>query len=177
MNRNGISIDESMAMVLDSIRERGGTATTSDVKQETPWDDNEQIKYRFRKLRDAGVLTIEDQGIDEDTGRRLPLRVELTEGGRELVKEHDIHEEAAESVREQQSLDERVGTLEEQMDKVRDDMWQLKSDVRGLRDDMTRLMQLADVPDASPEDGEQGGGVFDGAVDADADPDEFTFGE
>lgn len=170
-----MTIDTKTAAVLEAISKRGGTATTSTVKSDTYIDVNEEIKYRFRQLRDAGALVIEDQGIDPDTRRRLPLRVELTEDGHRLVEEHDLHSESSDGAREQRPLDERVGTLEEQMDKVRDDMWQLKSDVRGLRDDVERLKELADVPDGSTSEGESGG-VFDGAADdPDPNPSGFSF--
>lgn len=175
MKWNGITIDDSMAMILDVIDGHGGEATTSLVKAYTPLDDNEQVKYRFRRLRDAGVLSIEDQGIGDD-GRRLPLRVELTSEGQKFVENYDLYDESADPIRDQQSLDDRVSTLEDQMDRVRDDLWQLKSDVSELRDDVARLMAVTDVPETSPDEGESGC-VFDGAPNPNVDSDVFNFGE
>lgn len=161
---NGIEIDEKMAMVLDSIRQQNGSATTSDVKSDTQFEHNNSVKYRFRKLESAGIVKIEDQGIDPDTGRRLPLRVELTGDGRELITEYDIHQE---SVREQQSIENRVEILEAKMDKVRDDLWQMKNDMQNLREDVNRIMDALDL--SSPDEGEN--------VEVAVNADELNFGD
>lgn len=166
MNWNGVEIDERMALVIESIRQHDGRATTTDVKQDTPFEHNNSVKYRFRQLEEVGVVDIEDQGIDEETGRRLPLLVELTDDGQELVEKYDIH---ADSVREQQDIEERVRTLEAKVDKVRDDMWDLKSDLRGLCEDVDRILDVVELRDPG---GDSGGGVFDGV-----DSEELEFGE
>lgn len=136
-----VKIDARMAEVIIGIDRAGGTADTSEVKAVTELDAAEQVKYRFRQLRDAGYLGIERQGTDS-TGSPRPLLVSFTddvEADALVAKAERIYFDSDEHQAAVTEFDDRVTRLEKHNDRL----WEKLVDTRQkLREQKERIDQL-----------------------------------
>lgn len=137
MEIDGVYIDpasvEILRRLLDDPRHRSTTSEMKDHLARYDLDSRDSVKYRFRKLERAGLVDVTDPGLDED-GRRLPLRVQLTERGRDLVGDLDLTAEAPTEDVDAETLAEDVRELRERVDDV-------EAEVRKLRETYTRQMR------------------------------------
>jgi len=125
MEVDGVYLDPASIEVLRRLRDatahRSNTSEMKDHLDAYGLGNRESTKYRFRKLEDAGLVQVSDPGLD-DRGRRLPLRVELTEQGRDLVDGLDLDPEAPEDDIDAEEVAEAVRDLEERVDALEDDL-------------------------------------------------------
>jgi len=107
---NGVNLDAKALRVLLSIEQNGGMSNTSKVKSDTDIDDNEIVKYRFRKLEEAGFVELRQPSVDEN-GQLPPLEVIMTDLGETAVETLDLEEEISEgdSTEDLDDLAETVG--------------------------------------------------------------------
>lgn len=137
MEVDGVYLDPASIEVLRRLRDapahRSNTSEMKDHLDAYGLGNRESVKYRFRKLEDAGLVEVSDPGLD-DRGRRLPLRVELTEQGRDLVDGLDLDPEAPEDDVDAEQVAEAVRDLEERVEDIEDDL-------RKFRETYTRQMR------------------------------------
>jgi len=142
MEVDGVYIDpasvEILRRLVDAPRHRSNTSQMKEHLARYDLGNRESVKYRFRKLEDAGLVDVTDPGLDE-RGRRLPLRVQLTETGRDVVDELDVDGDDRDGEGERDDETEAAGddvdaaevidavrVVEEGVDDVEDDLQRLR---------------------------------------------------
>lgn len=167
---NGVPLDWKAREVLQAIDQHDGEANTTQIKDWTGIDHNQIIHHRYTKLVDAGLITTREGTTS--TNRTPPLVATLTDAGEEFVEneEYEVVEET-----DAMTMDERVTRLEQQLEKVRSDMWQVKSDIRGLRESFEDVLDHLEG-ETEVTTSRESGGLFDGARSDDVSADELDFG-
>ena len=137
---NNVELDWKAQDVLEALVDNGGEATTSEVKTYTGLERNEVIKYRFKKLSEAGL--VETYQPESRNGRPAAKVARITDAAEELLDgdgEVDLEVGVAD---DELTIDERMERLEKQMKRVRDTYGQVKQ----------RIVELEDEVDSHDED-------------------------
>ena len=89
--------------VRDRLQIYGGDIEVGDREKA-----NSRVKRRFDRLEEAGAITQEDGGVD-DNGEHQPREASITSKGRELVERYKLTEGVSE---DEETLPEKVNRLE-----------------------------------------------------------------
>ena len=140
MQVNGSKIDtlaeETLRELYDSDAESMNTVDVRDRLQIYGGDievgdrekANSRVKRRFDRLEEAGAITQEDGGVD-DNGEHQPRKVSITPEGRELVERYELTEGVSE---DEETLPEKVNRLERENARLEKE---LKKQIKSLEDD------------------------------------------
>lgn len=151
-NEVGVSLSGDAKEILKSVFDRGGSATTSEVKQDTGLD-TDTIRYRCRDSKDAlggvyGLVELSQVDPEEYFGNGFPPKmIELTEKGVESIESGLVGVEMFEggdggevrvSMEQFQQFSDRLGRLENRVNSV------LQGDYEGGGEDVEELRSEVD---------------------------------
>lgn len=180
---SNIQLTEPAEEVLQSLFDRGGEATTSEIKQDTGLTTS-KIRYRLTRSKDAlqdeyGLVSVSQVSPAEYSGTgHPPKRVELTRKGRKAISEgwvsperfqDNISDEVSISREQFEEFNERVKRLEQRVnaslkgDSVDEgDVRELQEEVAGLKDSVSSLEgELAELRESAGASEELREKVFD----------------
>lgn len=117
-------LDEKSYQILEAVYENGGKANTTEIKQYTGIEKNAIVHYRYDKLEDEDLITIER---GESQGDRLPPKVAI------LTETAQNHIQNGLFAEEEPTVLERLDRLERQFNSVMSEFDELKQEIREFR--------------------------------------------
>ena len=120
---NADRIDEISQVLLQVLRDRGGTSPAAPLRDAAGLDQNQQVHYRMNEyLIPAGLAEKASEKQEQPGGRKDAIVYRLRDEGREWLREHgeDI-ERAVDAAKVVESLErtrETVGDFSSRMDRL-----------------------------------------------------------
>lgn len=126
---NSVKLDWLARRILIELGEtNNGKLTTPELKEKTGEQENHKIRYRFEKLRDAGVIQTH-QAENGDWAHIPPTVAIITEEGRRILQS-DAYDLQAED--EEETIHTKVSRLEAAVNRLEQENTQLKHYVHAL---------------------------------------------
>lgn len=143
MDVNQQSLDWKAEVVLRTLSQLGGSATTSDIRDYSEIEDNDTILYRVNeKLEPAGY--VQSSRVDTDEAIIPPKQIELTAKGEEL----------AEKLQEDQDENLTLKNLPDKVEQLSKQLNQAQSRLKTLEDQNTAPESSSEAPSSSDSSGE-----------------------
>jgi chaperonin cofactor prefoldin len=126
-----VATDELGRRILATLRDEGGKAESTDLRNDLGGVDRDRFNYRVREhLKPAGA--VETQEVDADVTHLPPNELILTDVGREYLQQLD-EEDGLE-----RSVSDRVDQLEQRVDDLQRENQELQEQNRELREALER---------------------------------------
>jgi chaperonin cofactor prefoldin len=126
-----IATDELGRRILATLRDEGGKAESTDLRNDLGGVDRDRFNYRVREhLKPAGA--VETQEVDADVTHLPPNELILTDIGRKYLQQLD-EEDGLE-----RSVSDRVDQLEQRVDDLQRENQELQEQNRELREALER---------------------------------------
>lgn len=146
------------ADIIQLIREsESGNVTTTEVRDATDMG-NDETRYQFRKLEEAGIIDKEYREDLTPEGRSPVISVSLTPEGRRafsagIVGDSDVLEDEEGELDEEKTPQEKVDELKQEIQEFKHGEWSGFIDwSAGVEDKLTELESLAESKRDDDED-------------------------